>query len=58
MSVVIEEVKEIQVFINERGTVSILQKGWPEDDCIIAFPIDRIDDLVSALLELKATTDA
>ena len=58
MSVVIQEVKEVQVFINKNGTVTILQKGWPEDDCIITFPISRIDDLVSALHELKATIDA
>lgn len=55
MTVVIEAVEEVQVFINESDSVTILQKSWPEGDAMIVFPVDRIDAIISALQELKTS---
>lgn len=55
MSVIIEAVDEVQVFINECGTVTILQKSWPDGDATIVFPVDRIDAIISALQALKSS---
>lgn len=54
MTIVIEQVQRVEVFINEWGGVTILQpnESRGEDD-LVAFPVSRIDDVVAALLALK-----
>ncbi len=55
MTIVIERVEQVEVFINEGGSVTIKQNGYAgEDDDVVYFPVARIDDVVLALLALKA----
>lgn len=54
MTIVIERCNEVQVFVNEAGSVTILQVAdYGEEDAIVIFPIDKIDAVVSALRALK-----
>lgn len=45
---------QLRVYFNTRGDIVLCQADtYGDDDSLIYVPTDRVDDLVSALLELK-----
>lgn len=47
--IVIEQQNKIEVFRNESGSVSIMEFCYPDDNQVIAIPLDKVPALISAL---------
>lgn len=53
MTVIVDRQEETEVFINQAGGVTILQKRWPDGDVHIAIPFHRIGAMIDALIDLR-----
>ena len=54
MSIVVEFVEEIQIFANDDGGVTILQKSSiGEDDSVVSFQKSHIQQIIKALREIQ-----
>lgn len=53
MTKVIQYVAETEVFVNESGSISILQTDWPNEPALIVIPVQFVDVIVDALRNAK-----
>lgn len=53
MSIIVEQVDQIEVFVNEAGSISIRQESWIEPAAIVVIPVQFIDAVVDALRDAK-----
>lgn len=55
MSIIVPSQEEISVFINNNGSITILQKAYPEEDSVIAINPVHISAICKALQDCKKT---
>ncbi len=49
--VVVKQQDEIQIFENQEGGISIVQKNWPNDDAVVCFHVEHAEIVAQAIID-------